>query len=176
MMKKKVAVIAVNPVNGSGLFQYLEAFFENNISYKVFAVAETTEIQTNSGITLRTDDVIASLKGHEEEFDALVFACGDAMPVFRENASAPYNQDMMAVIAAFGQQGKILIGHCVGGMLFDFAGAATGKKVAVHPLTRPALQQAIASEEACEADGNLYTAQTENTIGALIGKVVEALR
>lgn len=36
-MAKKVAVLAVNPVNGCGLFQYLEAFFENGISYKVFA-------------------------------------------------------------------------------------------------------------------------------------------
>lgn len=27
-MAKKVAVLAVNPVNGFGLFQYLEAFFE----------------------------------------------------------------------------------------------------------------------------------------------------
>ena len=26
-MAKKVAVLAVNPVNGCGLFQYLEAFF-----------------------------------------------------------------------------------------------------------------------------------------------------
>lgn len=31
-MAKKVAVLAVNPVNGFGLFQYLEAFFENGIS------------------------------------------------------------------------------------------------------------------------------------------------
>ena len=49
-MAKKVAVLAVNPVNGFGLFQYLEAFFENAISYKVYAVAETKEIKTNSGI------------------------------------------------------------------------------------------------------------------------------
>ena len=28
-MAKKVAVLVVNPVNGSGLFQYLETFFEN---------------------------------------------------------------------------------------------------------------------------------------------------
>ena len=34
-MAKKVAVLAVNPVNGFGLFQYLETFFENGISYKV---------------------------------------------------------------------------------------------------------------------------------------------
>lgn len=27
-MSKKVAVLAVNPVNGSGLFQYLEAFLK----------------------------------------------------------------------------------------------------------------------------------------------------
>ena len=46
-MAKKVAVLAVNPVNGFGLFQYLEAFFENHISYKVYAVAETKEIKTN---------------------------------------------------------------------------------------------------------------------------------
>ena len=38
-MAKKVAVLAVNPVNGFGLFQYLESFFENGITYKVYAVA-----------------------------------------------------------------------------------------------------------------------------------------
>ena len=62
-MAKKVAVLAVNPVNGFGLFQYLEAFFENGISYKVYAVAETKEIKTNSGIELVADDVIANLIG-----------------------------------------------------------------------------------------------------------------
>ena len=62
-MAKKVAVLAVNPVNGCGLFQYLEAFFENGISYKVFAVSDTKEIKTNSGINLTVDDVIANLKG-----------------------------------------------------------------------------------------------------------------
>ncbi len=66
-MAKKVAVLAVNPVNGCGLFQYLEAFFENGISYKVFAVSDTKEIKTNSGISLTVDDVIANLKGHEDE-------------------------------------------------------------------------------------------------------------
>lgn len=64
-MAKKVAVLAVNPVNGCGLFQYLETFFENGISYKVFAVSNTKEIRTNSGIALIADDVIANLKGHE---------------------------------------------------------------------------------------------------------------
>ena len=77
-MAKKTAVVAVNPVNGMGLFQYLETFFENKIPCTVFAVAESREIRTNSGIGLTADDVIANLKGHEEEYDALVFACGDA--------------------------------------------------------------------------------------------------
>lgn len=75
-MAKKVAVLAVNPVNGFGLFQYLEAFFENAISYKVYAVAETKEIKTNSGIELVADDVIANLIGHEDDFDALVLPVG----------------------------------------------------------------------------------------------------
>ena len=45
-MAKKVAVLAVNPVNGFGLFQYLESFFENGITYKVYAVADSKEIKT----------------------------------------------------------------------------------------------------------------------------------
>ena len=72
-MAKKVAVLAVNPVNGFGLFQYLEAFFENGISYKVYAVAETKEIKTNSGIELVADDVIANLIGHED--DLMLWFC-----------------------------------------------------------------------------------------------------
>ena len=56
-MAKKVAVLAVNPVNGFGLFQYLESFFENGITYKVYAVADSEEIKTNSGIALTVDAV-----------------------------------------------------------------------------------------------------------------------
>ena len=43
-MAKRVAVLAVNPVNGMGLFQYLEGFYENKIEYRVYAVAETTDL------------------------------------------------------------------------------------------------------------------------------------
>ena len=175
-MAKKVAVLAVNPVNGFGLFQYLETFFENGISYKVFAVAETKEIKTNSGIALVADDVIAHLKGHEDEFDALVFGCGDAVPKFGENAGKPYNQDMLAVIKAFGDKGKIMIGHCAAAMMFDFTGITKGKKVAVHPLAKPAIQNGEATDNPSEADGNFYTAQDENNIRSMIEKVVAALK
>ena len=99
-MAKKVAVLAVNPVNGFGLFQYLETFFENGIPYKTYAVADTKSIKTNSGIAVEVDDVIANLKGHEDDYDALVFSCGDAVPKFGENATKQYNQDMFAVIKA----------------------------------------------------------------------------
>jgi len=135
-MAKKVAVLAVNPVNGFGLFQYLESFFENGIPYKVFAVSDTREIKTNSGITLFADDVIANLKGHEDEFDALVFACGDAVPVFKDNAGKAYNVDLMEVIKAFGEKGKLMIGHCAAAMMFNFTGITAGKRLAVHPLYR----------------------------------------
>lgn len=175
-MSKKVAVLAVNPVNGSGLFQYLETFYENGISYKVFAVAETKEIKSNSGIALTVDDVVANLKGHEDEFDALVFSCGDAVPVFSENAGKPYNQDMLAVIKAFGEKGKMMIGHCAAALMFEIAGVSAGKKVAVHPLAKPAIQAAVATDEKFEIDGNFYTAQSENTLWALLPKLVEVLK
>lgn len=175
-MAKKVAVLAVNPVNGFGLFQYLEAFFENGISYKVFAVSDTKEIKTNSGLTLITDDIIANLKGHEDEYDALVFGCGDAVPKFSENAGASYNQDMMAIIKVFGDKGKMMIGHCAAGMMFEFAGISEGKKIAVHPLAKAAIQKAKATDEKSEIDGNFYTAQTENTIWTMMDQVIEALK
>lgn len=175
-MGKKVAVLAVNPVNGFGLFQYLEAFFENGISYKVYAVAPGKEIKTNSGITIIADDIIANLKGHEDEYDALVFGCGDAIPTFSEHASEPYNQDMMAVLKAFGDKGKIMIGHCAAGMMFEFAGVAEGKKLAVHPLAKAAIQKAKATDEKSEVDDNWYTAQTENTIWTMMPQVIEALK
>ena len=112
-MAKKAAVVAVNPANGMGLFQYLETFFENKIPCTVFAVAESREIRTNSGIGLTADDVIANLKGHEEEYDALVFACGDAVPVFAQHAGEPWNRDLMEVLKTFGETGKPMIGRVV---------------------------------------------------------------
>lgn len=175
-MAKNVAVLAVNPVNGFGLFQYLEAFFENGISYKVFAVADTKEIRANSGITLLADGVIADLKGHEDAFDALVFACGDAVPVFAQHAGESYNQDVLAVIKAFGDQGKLMIGHCAGAMMFDIAGVTTGKKLAVHPLAKPAIQLGVATDEKFVVDGNFYTAQDENTIWMMMPQVLERLK
>nr|WP_302829197.1 DJ-1/PfpI family protein [uncultured Bacteroides sp.] len=175
-MAKKVAVLAVNPINGFGLFQYLEAFFENGIPYKVFAVADNKEIKTNSGITLIADDVVANLKGHEDEYDALVFSCGDAVPVFQQNADKPYNVTMLEIIKAFGEKGKIMIGHCAAAMMFDFTGITKGKKVAVHPLAKPAIQNGEATDNSSEIDGNFYTAQDENHIWTMIEKVVVALK
>ncbi|MEL5893290.1 DJ-1/PfpI family protein [Bacteroides sp. GD17] len=175
-MAKKVAVLAVNPVNGFGLFQYLEAFFENGISYKVYAVADSKEIKTNSGITLMADDVVANLKGHEDEYDALVFSCGDAVPVFQQNADKPYNVTMLEVVKAFGEKGKMMIGHCAAAMMFDFTGVTKGKKVAVHPLAKAAIQNGKATDSPSEIDGNFYTAQDENHIWTMMPKVIAALK
>ncbi len=175
-MAKKVAVLAVDPVNGAGLFQYLEAFFENGIPYRVFAVADSPEIKTNSGIALRADDVVAHLKEHEAEYDALVFACGDAMPKFGENASKGYNQDMMAVIGAFAGQGKLIAGHCAFALLLDPLGVIEGKKVATHPFVQGMIKSGTATDKAYEIDGNFFTAQTENTLSSLMPELIKALK
>lgn len=175
-MGKKVAVIAFNPVNGMGLFQYLETFFENGISYKTFAIADTKEIKTNSGITLIVDDVIANLKGHEDEYDALVFSCGDAMIKFKDTAEEQYNQDMMTVVKNFNDKGKIIAGHCAAAVIFENAGISASKKVAVHPYGKPALQQSIGTDDKAVVDGNLYTAQTENSIWELMPELLKVLK
>lgn len=175
-MSKKVAVLAVNPVNGMGLFQYLEAFFENQIPYKVFAVADSKEIKTNSGVTLIVDDVVASLKGKDDEYDAVVFGCGDAIPTFHENADKIYNRDMMEVLRTFGEKGKIIIGHCAAAMFLDQIGVVNGKRVATHPLAKPSIKHAVATGEKVEIDGNIYTAEDENSIWMMMPEVLKALK
>lgn len=175
-MVKKVAVLAVNPVNGCGLFQYLEAFFENGIPYDVYAVSESKEILTNSGLTLTVNDTIGNLKGKEDKYDALVFACGDAVPVFAANAGKLYNQDMLAVIKAFGEKGKLMIGHCAAAMMFENAGLLEGKKVAIHPLAKPAIQKGLVTDDKFVIDGNFYTAQSEDTIWMMMEQVIAALK
>lgn len=175
-MAKKAAVLAVNPVNGMGLFQYLETFFEHRIPYTLFAVAETPHIRTNSGVALTADDVIASLKGREDEFDALVFACGDAVPVFAQHADKIYNRDLMEVLKVFGDKGKIMAGHCAAGMLFDFAGIADGKRLAVHPLAKAAIKRGTATDGTTEVDGNFFTAQEEHHLAALLPRLADALK
>lgn len=175
-MSKKVAVLAVNPVNGMGLFQYLEAFFENGISYKTFAVSDSREIKTNSGIPLITDDVVANLKGKEDTFDAVVFACGDAIPKFAENVAKQYNQDMLAVLKTFAGKKKIVIGHCGAAVLLDSVGAIDGKRVAVHPFVKAAVKNAQATDEKIEVDTHVYTAQTENSVCELIPEILKVLK
>ncbi len=175
-MAKKVAVLVVNPVNGAGLFQYLEAFFENGIPYKTFAVAETTRVKTNSGIEMLTDDIVANLKGHEDEYDVLVFACGDAMPKFGENAGKLFNQDMLAIMKNFDDNGKILVGHCAAALLFDNLGIGKGRRVALHPFIQSVVKDCIGTDEKSVIDGNLYTAQTENVISDLMPELLEMLK
>ena len=83
---------------------------------------------------------------------------------------------MLTVIKAFGDKGKILIGHCAAAMMFDSVGIATGKKVAAHPLAKPAILHAKATDEKSEIDGNFYTAQTENTIWTMMPEVIATLK
>lgn len=175
-MAKRVAVLAVNPVNGMGLFQYLEAFYEHKVAYRLYAVSDTADIRTNSGVALQADDVIANLKGHSDEFDALVFACGDAVPVFREHASCSYNVDLFEVFREFEGKGKIMAGHCAAALLYEFAGVGAGRKLAVHPLAKPAVRKGIATDAEYEVDGNFYTAQCEHTLPVMLPQLLSALK
>lgn len=175
-MGKKVAVIAFSPVNGMGLFQYLEAFFENEIQYKTFAIDNTKEIKTNSGISITLDDVIGNLKGHESEYDALVFSCGDAMLKFGDNADKQYYKDMFEVLKNFNADGKLIAGHCAAAIMFEKAGITAGKKVAVHPYGKPAIQNGTATDDKFVVDHNLYTAQCEGAIWQLMPELLAALK
>ncbi len=175
-MAKRVAVLAVDPVNGAGLFQYLEAFFENGIRYKVFAVADTNNIKTNSGIELKTDDTVAHLQGHADDFDALVFSCGDAVPVFGQHESERYNIALLNVIREFADKDKLMIGHCAAALIFELAGVGKGKRLAVHPLAKPAIREGVPTDAPLETDGNYYTAQSEHTIPAMMPELLKALK
>lgn len=168
--------MVVNPVNGAGLFQYLEAFFENGIAFRTFAVAPLRCVKTNSGIAFETDDTVADLKGHEQEYDAVVFACGDAMPRFAQEASLAYNVDLMTVLGRFAALGKIVAGHCVGGLLFDSLPAAQNHRVALHPFVKGMVKSVAATDAAFEVDGNFYTARTENTLSQLLPHLLERLK
>ncbi len=175
-MSKKVAVLAVNPVNGLGLFTYLENFFENKIEYRLFAVSDSTDIKTNSGVALRTDDVIEGLVGHAADYDALVFSCGDAVPVFAQNADKPYNQLLIQVIKEFGAADKLLIGHCGAGVFFDIAGVDSGKQIACHPYVKDTIKNGSYTAAPCIVDGNIYTAAEEKELHLLMSEVIDALK
>lgn len=174
-MKKNVAVLAVNPVNGAGLFQYIETFFECGIDFKVYAVADSREIRTNSGYVLCADDVVANLAGKEDEFDALVFACGDAVPVFAKYADEPYNRSMMDVIRTFAAKGKILAGHCAAALIFDKAVVLDGARVAVHPLAAPGIKGGTAVAGESSVDSHVYTARDEKCLYLLLPELAGVL-
>lgn len=173
-MAKKVAVIAVNPVNGSGLFQYLEAFYENKINYETFAIHTSKEIKTNSGVGITLDGIIADLKGRENEFDAIVFACGDAMIPGSLNDEKAIS-DALGVLAQFSKLGKIIVGHCAAAIMFENAGITEGKKVSVHPLGKPAISKAFVTDETYTIDGTLYTAQCEDSIVEILPHLLKVL-
>ena len=175
-MAKKAAVLVVDPVNGAGLFHYLEAFFENGIPFRTFAVAETPQVTTNSVVALRLDDTVSRLAGREEEYDALVFACGDAMPKFAENADKPFNREMLRIMKRFAEQGKPMIGHYAAALLYDNLGIARGRRVALHPFLKTVVRECIPTDDKAVVDGNFYTAQTENALSELMPQVLQALK
>ena len=116
------------------------------------------------------------LAGREEEYDALVFACGDAMPKFAENADKPFNREMLRIMKRFAEQGKPMIGHCAAALLYDNLGIARGRRVALHPFLKTVVRECIPTDDKAVVDGNFYTAQTENALSELMPQVLQALK
>lgn len=175
-MAKKAAVVAFNPVNGAGMFQYLEIFQEKGIPHRTFAISDSPHIKSNSGISITLDDVIGNLCGHENEYDVLVFACGSRMMHFADNIDEQYNQDLIKVVKKFWGQAKPLVGHCAIGLVFDVIGISEGRRVAVNPIIKPAMRNTtIISDNPIEIDGNLYTASTEQNISQMVAEVLKIM-
>lgn len=125
---------------------------------------------------MQANDIVANLKGHADEYDALLFSCGDAVPVFQNNANKNYNIDMLAVVREFAAKNKLMIGHCAAALIFEIAGVTEGKKLSVHPLAKSAIQKGIATNASVTVDGNYYTAQCEHTVPKLIEVLLDVLR
>ena len=174
-MGKKVAVLVPNPVNGYGLFAYLEAFFENGVEYKTFAVNSTKNVKTNSGLALELEGVIGDLKGHEAEYDGVVFACGDAIKEFAKHKEEAEYKDMFEVIAKFNELNKKLAGHCAAGLVFEIAGVIKDKKVALHPYAKAAVNSGIATDNSSMISQNVFTAKTEESAMEMIPYFIWAL-
>ena len=69
-----------------------------------------------------------------------------------------------------------MAGHCAAGLIFEMAGITEGKKLAVHPLAKPAIQKGIATDEVVMIDDHFYTAQCEHTLPNLMPELVKALQ
>jgi len=83
---------------------------------------------------------------------------------------------LLTVIKTFGDKGKVIVGHCVGGLLFDIAGIAAGKRLALHPFVKDVVKSAIGTDAAFMVDGNFHTAQTETTLHLLMPELLKVLK
>ena len=82
----------------------------------------------------------------------------------------------MAVIKEFADKGKLMVGHCAAALMFEIAGVDKGRKLAVHPLAKPAILNGVATDDAFVADGNFYTAQCEHSVSLLMPELIEVLK
>ena len=83
---------------------------------------------------------------------------------------------MLQVLKNFAQKGKIMIGHCAAALMFEIVGIAQGKRLAVHPMAKPAIVHGIATDEAAVVDGNFYTAQQEHALPELLPRLIDRLK
>ena len=157
-------------------FNICSHFLKIRFHIEFFAVSDNTHINSNSGIKINADDIIANLGGHEEEYDALVFFCGDAMLDFGYNKDKSYNKAMLSIIKNFSDHNKIIIGHCAAALLFDTLDIAKDIMVTLHPFLEDIAKNYIVTDSPAVVDGNFHTAQTEEIIHTLMPDIIKALK
>ena len=78
-MAKKAAVLVVDPVNGAGLFHYLEAFFENGIPFRPFAVADAMPKFAENADKPFNREMLRIMKRFAEQGKPMIGHCAAAL-------------------------------------------------------------------------------------------------
>ena len=58
----------------------------------------------------------------------------------------------------------------------EITGVTEGKKLAVHPLAKPAITKGQATDDKSVVDGNLFTAQDEKFVWTMMPEVLKVLK
>lgn len=83
---------------------------------------------------------------------------------------------LMEVPKTFGEKGKIMVGYCAAGMLFDFAGITAKSKQSVRPLARSVISVGDVYKAEKTVESLFLIIPGKNQIVRAIGTVVAALK
>ena len=139
--------------------------------FETHAVSLTGELVTGAhGMRLMADRILDS-EGFRD-YDMIVLPGGWGAA---DNMAADARlTELLRWYAA--QPEKYVAAMCAAPGVLARAGITAGKRLAVHPLAKPAIQTGQATDGKSEIDGNFYTAQDENTLWTMMPQLIEALK